>query len=212
MKAIGSVIASGVLACMAVIVAAGPAAAADADAPGAPAEGPQAHDRNHRGEGERHDGWRRDGERHDGWEQGGWHHHHGHAGMFRALGLTDAQRVSMKSILEAAQPAMTDLHEKLHANFKLLRETAPDDKTYAQLATRVSQENGVLTAKLIRARTKLYSQCYALLAPVQKTHLAELQVKRAKWTDERLQQMRDGHRPRPDGAMDNSAQLSPPPI
>src|SRR5450755_3262108 len=204
MKAIGSVIASGVLACMAVIVAAGPAAAADADPPGAPAEGPQAHDRDHRGEGERHDGWRRDGDRQEGWQQGGWHHHHGHAGTFRALGLTDAQRASMKSILEAAQPAMRDLHEKLHANFKLLRETAPDDKTYAQLAARVSQENGALTAKLISARTKLYSQCYALLAPVQKTHLAELQVKRANWTDERSQQMRDGHRPRPDGAMDNS--------
>jgi periplasmic protein CpxP/Spy len=210
MKAMGSVIAGALLACMAVIVAAGPVAAAEADAtgtPGAPADAPQAHGWDHHDGGERHDGWRRDGDRH-----GGWHHHHGHAGMFRALGLTDAQRASMKSILEAAKPAMKDLHEKLHANFKLLRETSPDDKTYAQLAARVSQENGALTAKLISARSKLYSQCYAVLAPIQKTHLAELQAKRAKWTEERMQQMRDGHGPRPDGAMDNPAEPSPPPI
>jgi periplasmic protein CpxP/Spy len=211
MKAMGSVIAGGLLACMAMIVAVGPVAAAEADAPG---DAPQTYGWDHHDGGERLDGRRRDGDRHDG-----WHHHQGHAGMFRALGLTDAQRASMKSILEAAKPAMQDLHEKLHANFRLLRETPPDDKTYAQLAARVSLENGALTAKLISARSKLYSQCYAVLAPIQKTHLAELQAKRAKWTEERMQhmkertqQMRDGHGSRPDGAMDNPAEPSPPPI
>jgi Spy/CpxP family protein refolding chaperone len=217
MKAIGSVIAGGLLACMAMIVTAGGVAAAEADAPGTPADAPAAHGWDHHGDGDRHDGSRPDGDGHGGWRQGGWHHHHGQAHMFRELGLTDAQRASMKSILEAGRPAMKDLHEKLRANFKQLRETAPDDKGYTQLAARVSQENGALTAKMISARSKLYSQCYALLAPIQKTHLAELQAKHAKWTEERMQhmnermqQMRDGHSPRPDGAMESPAEPAPP--
>jgi Spy/CpxP family protein refolding chaperone len=220
MKAMGSVIAGGLLACMAMIAATGPVAAAEADAPGAPgapADAPAAHGWDHHGDGDGHDGARRDGDRPEGWQHGGWHHHHGQAHMFRELGLTDAQRASMQSILEAARPAMKDLHEKLRANFKQLREIAPDDKSYAQLTARVSQENGALTAKMISARSKLYTQCYAVLAPIQKTHLAELQAKHAKWTEERLQhmkdrmqQMHDGHGPRPDGAMDNPAEPAAP--
>ena len=213
MKAMGSVIAGGLLACMAMIVAAGSVVAAEADAPGAPgapADAPPAHGWDHRDGGDRHDGSRRDGDENEGWQHGGWHHRHGQAHMFRELGLTDAQRASMQSILEAARPAMTDLHEKLRTNFTLLRETASDDKSYTELAAKVSQEIGALTAKMISARAKVYSQCYAVLAPIQKTHLAELQAKHAKWTEERMQQMRDSHSARPDGAMDNPAGPSAP--
>jgi len=216
MKALGSVVAGGLLACMAMVVAAGPAAAADtdADAPGAPADGPRAHQWDHDGEGRgRHEDWQ-----HHGWQRHGWHHHRGGAAMFRELGLTEAQRTSMKSILEAAKPGMKDLHEKLRANFKLLQQTTPDDKAYAQVAARISQENGALTAKIISARSKVFAQCYAVLAPIQKTHLAELQAKRAKWTEEREQhmhehmnQMRDGHGGRRDDATGGTAPPPPPP-
>jgi Spy/CpxP family protein refolding chaperone len=213
MKALGSVSAGGLLACMALVVAAGPAVAADpdADAPGAPADGPRTHQWDHGGDGPgQHDGWQnRD------WQHRGWHHHRGGAAMFRELGLTDAQRASMKSILEAGKPAMKDLREKLRANFKLLRQTTPDDKNYAQLVAKVSQENGALTAKLISARSKVFSQCYTVLEPVQKTHLAELQAKRAKWTAEREEHMKermrnfkDGHGPRHE---DSTGGAPPPP-
>lgn len=216
MKALGSVIAGGVLACMALVVAAGPAVAADpdADASGAPADGPRGHQWGHDGDGQ----GPHEGGRHEGWQHHGWHHHHGRGAMFRELGLTDAQRASMKSILEAAKPAMKDLHEKLRANFKLLQQTTPDDKNYAQVEAKVSQENGALTAKLINARSKVFAQCYAVLAPVQKTRLAEIRVKRAQWTEERMQHMqqrmhdmKDGHGPRHDGSTDGSAPPPPPP-
>jgi periplasmic protein CpxP/Spy len=214
MKALDSVIASGLLACMALVVAAGPAVAADldGDAAGAPADGPRAHQWGHDGDGQ----GQRDGGRHDGWQHHGWHHHRGGAAMFRELGLTDAQRASMKSILEAAKPAMKDLHEKLHANFKLLQQTTPDDKNYAQVQAKVSQENGALTAKLITARSKVFAQCYAVLAPVQKTRLAEIRVKRAKWMEERMQHMqqrmhdsKEGQGPRHDDATGGSAPPAP---
>jgi periplasmic protein CpxP/Spy len=183
MKALGSGLAGGLLACVALIVAAGPAMAAqpDGDAAGAPGDAPHMHQWNHDGDG--HD-------QQEGWQHHGWHHHHhGEAAMFRELGLTDAQRASMKSILDAAKPGMKDLHEKLRANFKLLQQSTPDDKNYAQLEGRISKENGDLTAKLMLARSKIFAQCYAVLEPIQKTRLAEVRAKRAKWTDERMQHM-----------------------
>lgn len=175
-KAMNRVIAGGLLTCMSLVVAAGPVAAAEADAPGATAEAPSAH---------------------------GWQHRHGDAAaMFRGLGLSDAQRASMKSILEAARPAIKDLHEQMGANFKLLRQTTPDDSNYAQVVARVGQENGALTTQLISARSKVFSQCYALLAPDQKIHFAELQAKRAKWME--------GHK-RPNEAMDGPQAPPQPP-
>jgi Spy/CpxP family protein refolding chaperone len=143
---------------------------------------------------------------------GGWHHRHGGAAaMFHELGLTDAQRASMKSILEAAKPAMQELREKLQGNFRLLRQTSPDDKNYAAVVSRISQENGALTSKLISQRAAIYAKCYAVLAPVQKTHLAELQAKRANWMEEHKEHMKehmqghmDGHDPH-EGAMGGSA-------
>ena len=176
MKATSRVMAGALLACMAMVVAAGPVAAAEADVPGAPADAPSAH---------------------------GWHHHHGDgAAMFRELGLTDAQRAAMKSILQAARPAIKDLHVQLRANFRLLQQTSPDDGNYAQVLARVGQENGALTTQLISARSKVFSQCYALLAPEQKLHLAELQAQRAKGME--------GHK-RADGVMDG-AEAPPEPL
>ncbi len=208
MNTMGKAIAGGLLTCMAAVMAAGPAGADDADAPGAPQE----HAWGHGEDGDRHEGAGRDGWHHDGAAGGGWHHRHGGAAaMFHELGLTDAQRASMKSILEAAKPAMQELREKLQGNFRLLRQTSPDDKNYAAVVSRISQENGALTSKLISQRAAIYAKCYAVLAPVQKTHLAELQAKRANWMEEHQEHMKehmqghmDGHDPH-EGAMGGSA-------
>lgn len=200
MRALGSVMAGGLLAGMALIATAGSAVADDADASGADA--PRAHDWNHDGDGDGHrQNWNHDGH-HD------WHHHQDGARMFHELGLTDAQRASMKSIMEAARPAMKDLHDQLRANMKLLQQTTPDDRNYSQLVSKVSQENGALMAKLMAARSKVFAQCYAVLAPIQKTRLAEVRAQHAKWTEERMQHMHDHlHH---DGAMDGTAPPPPP--
>ncbi|MFI4891343.1 MAG: Spy/CpxP family protein refolding chaperone [Steroidobacterales bacterium] len=188
----GTLIAGGLLTCMAVVIAAGPAAA-DADAPGAP----QAH------------AWDRDGDghgcggrEHEGWGREGWHHGHGHgdvAAMFRELGLTDQQRADMKSLVEAAGPSLQSLHEQLLANSMRLRQTSPDDKAYASVIAKLSEESGALTARLIKERSVLYAKCYALLAPIQKTRLAELLAKHAKWLEEHKEHMQEQLREHMDG-------------
>ena len=98
---------------------------------------------------------------------------------FHALGLTEAQRGSMQSIVAAAHPEMEELTRKMRANSQQLRDASPDDKSYSQLVARVSQENGALAAKLITHRAKVYADCYALLAPIQKTRLAEVRAQRS---------------------------------
>jgi Spy/CpxP family protein refolding chaperone len=168
--------AGGLLAALGLAAAVGPVALADADPPA----GPQQHGWGPSdGPGERDGGWHRGGER-----RGGWHHHWGPGAEFHELGLTDAQHAQMKSILETARPATQELTQKIRANAKQLREITPDDKNYAQVVARVSQENGVLSGKLLAQRAKTYADLYALLAPVQKTHLAEIRARRAKWMDE----------------------------
>jgi Spy/CpxP family protein refolding chaperone len=170
--------AGGLLAALGLALAAGPVALADADPPAAPqqhgwgpSDGP-------------HGDWHGGREGGGGWHHGGWHHHWGPAAEFHALGLTDAQHAQMKSILEAAKPAMQELAQKMRANAKQLRDITPDDKNYGQVAARVSQENGVLAGKLMAQRAKTYADLYALLAPIQKTHLAEIRAKRAQWMEE----------------------------
>jgi Spy/CpxP family protein refolding chaperone len=204
MKATRKVIAGGLLTCMAMVVSSGPAAA-DADAPAA-AGAPQQQGWDHGGgdgdrrDGGEHGGWQHEGWRHDGGRHHGWRHEHrGVAALFRELGLTDAQRATMKSILETARPAMKELRDKLQANGRLLRQTSPDDKNYAQVVAKVSQENGALVSKLITQRSKLYAQCYAQLAPIQKTRLAELLAQRAKWMEQRKEHMQDHMRQHMDG-------------
>ena len=185
MKAMGKVIAGGLLSCLAAIVASGPAAAGESDAPGAAAGAPQEHAWDKDGDGDRHGGWQ-----HDGAGQHRWHHHHGGvAAMFRELGLTDAQRAKVKSIVEAARPAMQDLRDQLQANARTLRQTSPDDKNYSQVVAKISQENGALVSKLTTQRSGLYAQCYAQLAPIQKTRLAELLARHEKMLQEHKERM-----------------------
>ena len=174
MQPTNRLVAGGLLAALGLALAAGPLALADAEPPAAPqdhgwgpSDGP--HGDWHRGPGE---------------HPGGWHHHWGPYAEFHALGLTDAQHAQMKSILEAARPAMEDLTQKMRANARQLREITPDDRNYGQVVARVSQDNGVLAGKLLAQRAKTYADLYAVLAPIQKTHLAEIRAKRAKWMDE----------------------------
>ena len=125
------------------------------------------------------------------WHHQDWHHHGGMVRMFHELGLTEKQRSDVRAALEAAQPAIESLREEMRSNAQLLRQTSPDDKSYAQVVARVSRENGELEGRMISARSKLYAQCYALLAPIQKTRLAEVQAQHAKWAGERGEHLRE---------------------
>ena len=43
----------------------------------------------------------------------GWHHHRGPGHLFAKLGLSDAQKEQIKTIMTAARPQMQSLHEQM---------------------------------------------------------------------------------------------------
>ena len=79
----------------------------------------------------------------------GWHHHHGPDGIcYRKLGLTDAQKAQIKTIMQAAGPQMKSLHQQMRANSLKLRQTQPNDPNYSNVVSEVSQANATLHAQI----------------------------------------------------------------
>jgi protein CpxP len=107
----------------------------------------------------------------------GWHgHHHGPWAMLSKLGLSDAQKQSIKTIMTNAHPQMQSLHEQMHANSLKLRQTAPTDANYSSIAAQVSQTHGSLSAQLMTQQAEVRAQIYNVLTPAQQTQLTALEA------------------------------------
>jgi Spy/CpxP family protein refolding chaperone len=107
----------------------------------------------------------------------GWHgHHHGPWRMLSKLGLSDAQKASIKTIMTNAHPQMQSLHEQMHANSLKLRQTAPTDANYSSIAAQVSQTHGSLSAQMVQQQADVRAQIYKVLTPAQQTQLTSLEA------------------------------------
>lgn len=103
---------------------------------------------------------------------------HGHRGghdlplarLIQKLDLTDAQRQSVRSLLESAEPQRQALRERHRDAFKAGLTTLPDDPNYPALI----QQRKELAAASIQQRADLNVQLYALLTPEQKAQIPEL--------------------------------------
>jgi Spy/CpxP family protein refolding chaperone len=190
------------------------AGAADADAsqPASAPPGPHApqhdwKDEGHEGwdRGEGHHGWHHHHHhRHHGWRHHGWRHHghergeHGRGPMmmFGRLGLSDAQRESMKSIMTANRTALENMHQQSQANSLKLRQAKPDDPHYASIVASVSQANGSLLTQQITLEANTRAKIYGVLTPAQKKQLADSEAKMQEHMKEMKSHMqeRDGER------------------
>jgi Spy/CpxP family protein refolding chaperone len=107
----------------------------------------------------------------------GWHgHHHGPWALLGKLGLSDAQKQSIKTIMTNARPQMQSLHEQMHANSLKLRQTVPTDANYSSIAAQVSQTHGSLSAQLMTQQAEVRAQIYKVLTPAQQTQLTALEA------------------------------------
>jgi Spy/CpxP family protein refolding chaperone len=107
----------------------------------------------------------------------GWHgHHHGPWHMLSQLGLSDAQKASIKAIMTNAHPQMESLHEQMHANSLKLRQTAPTDANYSSIAAQVSQTHGSLSAQIMAQQADIRAQIFKVLTPAQQTQLTALEA------------------------------------
>src|SRR6202789_4329754 len=79
----------------------------------------------------------------------GWGHHRGPWHLLSKLGLSDAQKAQVKTIMTAARPEMQSLHEQMHANMQKLQQTQPTDANYSTIAAQVSQTHGSLSAQMM---------------------------------------------------------------
>ena len=110
----------------------------------------------------------------------GWgHHHRGPWHMLSKLGLSDAQKAQVKTIMTAARPEMQSLHEQMHANMQKLQQTQPTDANYGTIAAQVSQTHGSLSAQMMTQQANIRAQIYKVLTPAQQTQLATLQAQMA---------------------------------
>jgi len=115
-------------------------------------------------------------------EPHGWHgHHHGPWHMLSKLGLSDAQKASIKTIMTNARPQMQSLHEQMHANSLKLRQTVPTDANYSSIAAQVSQTHGSLSAQMMAEQADIRGQIFKVLTPAQQTQLTALEAQMEAW-------------------------------
>ena len=112
----------------------------------------------------------------------GWHHHHGPWQMLRQLGLSDAQKTQVKSIMTAAKPELQSLHQQMRANMQKLQQTQPTDANYTTITSQASQTQGSLSAQMLTQMAGIRAQIYKVLTPAQQTQLTTLEAQRAaRW-------------------------------
>jgi periplasmic protein CpxP/Spy len=109
----------------------------------------------------------------------GWGHHRGPWHLLGKLGLSDAQKAQVKTIMTAARPEMQSLHQQMHANMQKLQQTQPTDANYSTIASQVSQTHGSLSAQMMTQQANIRAQIYKVLTPAQQTQLATLQAQMA---------------------------------
>jgi Spy/CpxP family protein refolding chaperone len=106
----------------------------------------------------------------------GWHHHGGLMHLYAKLGLSDAQKAQIKTIMQTSGPQMKTLHEQMLANSTKLHQTQPTDPNYASVVAEVSQANGTLHSQLTTQMANVRQEIYTkVLTPAQQTQLQQLE-------------------------------------
>ncbi|MDB5986963.1 MAG: hypothetical protein JWR16_2016 [Nevskia sp.] len=120
----------------------------------------------------------------------GWHHHRG--GPFRhelrQLNLSDAQKASIKQIVQAARPQMRAQVEAVHQQRKAFETATPGTAAYQSAAAALAQAEATAASARVQEGAAVRTQIYAVLTDAQKAQLATLiqqrEAKVAQWQAE----------------------------
>ena len=104
----------------------------------------------------------------------GWRHHH-HS-FLRELNLTDAQKASIKAIMQTNGPQMKSLHEQMHANELKLRQMQPNDPNYSNVVSQTASANAPLHQQIDTLKATIRQEIFAKLTPAQQTQLQTLEA------------------------------------
>lgn len=111
--------------------------------------------------------------------------------MASELGLSDAQRQSIRGLYESARPAMQQRREQARANAELLRKTQPGDQDYQAVVARVSRAAGELAAAAVSDGAQLRAQVWGVLTPEQRVKAQQLGEQRQQRREERRAKFRE---------------------
>jgi Spy/CpxP family protein refolding chaperone len=105
----------------------------------------------------------------------------------RQLNLTDAQKASIKAIMQSNGPQLKSLHSQLRTNSTKLRQTQPDDPNYSNVVSQTASANASVHEQIDTLRANIRQEIFAKLTPEQKTQLktleAEAQARHAAHAD-----------------------------
>jgi Spy/CpxP family protein refolding chaperone len=115
----------------------------------------------------------------DGGPHGGFHGHgHGAFEAYSKLNLSDAQKASIKQILQTARSQGKAQREALHQQREAFEQMAPNASGYQTAATALAQAEGAATTARVQQRAAIRAQIYALLTPAQQSQLATIKAER----------------------------------
>ena len=118
----------------------------------------------------------------------GWHHHHHGMGfVYSKLGLSDAQKAAIKTIMQTNGPQMKTLHEQMHANYLKLRQTQPNDPNYSNVVSQVASANATLHQQMDTLKATVRQEIFAKLTSAQQTQLQTLEAQREAQMEARLE-------------------------
>jgi protein CpxP len=121
--------------------------------------------------------------------QGGWHGGHGHGhGQFMAmskLNLTDAQRASIKQIMQTSFAQNKAQRQALRQQRDAFESMTPDQVGYQSAAASLAQAEGAATQQRVTQGAAIRTQVYAILTTQQKAQYAtfktQQEARKAQW-------------------------------
>lgn len=128
---------------------------------------------------------------------GGWGHHAGpshHGGMMelRKLNLTDAQRASIKQIMQSNFAQNKSQFQALRQQHEAFEAMNPTDAGYQSATDSLAKAEGAAATARVQQMANIRAQIYNVLTPAQQSQLATLnaqeQARRQQWEQFQAQQ------------------------
>ncbi|WP_426271463.1 Spy/CpxP family protein refolding chaperone [Dyella kyungheensis] len=115
----------------------------------------------------------------DGGPHGGFHGR-GHGGFeaYSKLNLTDAQKASIKQIMQSSFSQGKAQRQALRQQREAFEQLAPNASGYQAAATALAQAEGAATTARVQQRAAIRAQVYAILSPAQQAQLATFKAQR----------------------------------
>jgi len=115
----------------------------------------------------------------DGGPHGGFQGR-GHGGFeaYSKLNLSDAQKASIKQIMQSSFSQGKAQRQALRQQREAFEQLAPNASGYQAAATALAQAEGAATTARVQQRAAIRAQVYAVLTPAQQAQLATFKAQR----------------------------------